>query len=200
MTAATITTTPALLEEDVRILIARAQAGDRGAFAEIYQRYRTTIYRLVYRKVGNPTVAEDLTSETFTRALRGIARFTWQGRDPVAWFVTIANNLVRDHFRSARQRLEIVSDDAVCGQERRDTSTDGHPERTVLDQLTSEALVGAIRQLTPKQQRCIALRFFGGLSTQETAARMGTTARAVVSIQYRAVQALADTLPAKAVA
>jgi RNA polymerase sigma-70 factor, ECF subfamily len=185
--------------EDVRVLINRARAGDSAAFGRLYQRYQRTVYGFIYRRVNNPTVAEDLTSEVFVRALRKISGFTWQGRDPVAWLVTIAANLVRDHFRSARQRLEVVSDDAVAGQHRRAQSTEGQPELAAIAAMTNEALREAIAKLTPAQQQCIALRFFAGLNTRETAERMGTTARAVVSMQYRAVQALADTMPARAV-
>lgn len=198
MSAATLTR-PVPVDEDVRALVARAQAGDTEAFAALYQQYRTTVYRLVYRQVRDQLVAEDLTSETFTRALRGIARFTWQGRHPISWLATIANNLVRDHFRSARHRLETVSSDAVMGQEREDMSADDSPESAALSRVTRRVLLDAIAKLPAAQRECLALRFYGDLDTYQTAARMGTTARAVISLQYRAVRALADLLPAKAV-
>ena len=55
-------------------------------------------------------LAEDLTSETFVRGLRAIQRFNWQGKDFGAWLTTIARNLIADHFKSSRSRLEIVSE------------------------------------------------------------------------------------------
>ena len=203
MTTLTRPTTINHAAKDSRALVALAQAGDAAAFGELYRRYSTTVYQFVLRRVGNPTVAEDLTSEAFTRALRGIRRFTWQGRDPISWFVTIASNLVRDHFRALQRHPEVVSDVAVLRQERhdatRDTALEAEPERAALNEVTGRALREAIGQLGPAQQECIRLRFFSGLSPQETAVRMGTTYRAVVSIQYRAVRALADVLPASAV-
>ncbi|MBW3551391.1 MAG: hypothetical protein KY442_11480, partial [Proteobacteria bacterium] len=62
-------------------LVQRAQAGDTDAFGELYDRYVDMVYRYVYYRVGSAQVAEDLTSETFLRALRRLSSFTWQGRD-----------------------------------------------------------------------------------------------------------------------
>lgn len=198
MTAATLSKL-APVDEDVRALVARAQAGDTEAFATLYREYRTTIYRLVYRQVGDVSVAEDMTSETFARALRGIARFTWQGSHPIVWLATIANNLVRDHFRSARERREIVSNDAVADQQRRGLSAESSTESAALARVSRRVLLDAIAKLPAAQRECLTLRFYGDLDTTATAARMGCTARAVISLQYRAVRALADLLPAKAV-
>ncbi|SNT56295.1 RNA polymerase sigma-70 factor, ECF subfamily [Actinacidiphila glaucinigra] len=86
-------------------LVERAQAGEREAFAALYDHYGDTVYRKVYYRVGGKATAEDLTSETFLCALRRIGTFTWQGRDFGAWLVTIARNLVSDHFTSSRFRL-----------------------------------------------------------------------------------------------
>ena len=199
MTAPTI---PTATVEDVRSVIGRAKAGDRDAFAEIYRRYQVTVHRYVARRVSNPTVAEDLTAEVFCRALRGIGGFTWQGHDPVKWLCTIAANLIRDHFSLSSTRQEVISDDAVAGQDRRrsagrrDPVNGDGPEAAVLASMTADSLREAIKNLTEQQQRCIVLRFFGGLDTEETAEQMGITARAVVSLQYRAIQALRDLLPA----
>jgi RNA polymerase sigma-70 factor (ECF subfamily) len=71
------------------------------------------VFRFVYFRVGNRQLAEDLTSDTFLRALKRIGSFTWQGRDLGAWLVTIARNLVADHFKSGRYRLEVTTGDVL---------------------------------------------------------------------------------------
>src|SRR4029079_9318640 len=86
-------------------LVERAQAGETEAFGRLYDHYSDTVYRYIYYRVGGKATAEDLTSETFLRALLRIGTFTWQGRDFGAWLVTIARNLVADHFKSSRFRL-----------------------------------------------------------------------------------------------
>lgn len=98
-------------------LVERAQAGESDAFGRLYDQYSDTVYRYIYYRVGGKATAEDLTSETFLRALRRIGTFTWQGRDFGAWLVTIARNLVADHFKSSRFRLEVTTGEMLDANE-----------------------------------------------------------------------------------
>jgi RNA polymerase sigma-70 factor, ECF subfamily len=174
-------------------ILSRAQAGDPEAFGTLYDRYADLIYRYTYYRVGNRALAEDLTSETFTRALRRITSFTWQGRDFGAWLVTIARNLIADHYKSARFRLELPTADLLGAGADRPAAG---PEGQVLDSLTNAALLDAVRQLGAEQQECVVLRFLEGLSVAETALAMGKKPGAIKAMQYRAVRSLEKLLPA----
>ncbi len=194
-TAPTAPVTPAPPEQgtelaDVMLLVGAAQAGDSDAFGRLYDRYVDLVYRYVYYRVGGQPLAEDLTSETFLRALRRIANFTWQGKDFGAWLVTIARNLIADHFKSGRFRLEVVTADMLDS----DQGLDG-PEGRVVESLVHAALLKAVRQLGSEQQECVVLRFLQGLSVAETALIMGKNEGAIKALQYRAVRALAKLLP-----
>lgn len=185
---------PAAVEDPevrrVTALVNRAKAGDTEAFAQLYDRYVDTIHRYVYYRVGSRALAEDLTSETFLRALRRIETFTWQGRDFGAWLVTIARNLVTDHFKSSRFRLEVTTAEMV------DTdSVEESPEGEVMASFTNTALLEAVQRLNPQQQECLVLRFLQGLSVAETARIMGKNEGAIKTLQYRAIRALAALLP-----
>jgi RNA polymerase sigma-70 factor (ECF subfamily) len=171
-------------------LVARAQAGDAEAFGELYDHYVTIVHRYVYHRVGDRTTAEDVTSETFVRALRRIDSLSFQGRDVGAWLVTIARNIIRDHVKSSRYRLEVATADMRDA----DRATDG-PEDAVLQRLTNEQLLACVQQLNSEQQECIALRFLQGLSVAETAAVMGKREGAIKALQHRAVRRLATLLP-----
>ena len=175
-------------------LVERAQAGEAEAFGLIYDRYVDTVFRFVYFRVGNRQLAEDLTADTFLRALKRIGSFTWQGRDLGAWLVTIARNLVADHFKSGRYRLEVTTGD-VLDADREDRGPEGSPESAVVDHITNVALLTAVKQLNPEQQECIVLRFLQGFSVAETAKTMGKNEGASKALQYRAVRALARLLP-----
>ncbi|MER7893604.1 ECF subfamily RNA polymerase sigma factor, BldN family [Micromonospora sp. NPDC094482] len=175
-------------------LVERAQAGEAEAFGLIYDRYVDTVFRFVYFRVGNRQLAEDLTSDTFLRALKRIGSFTWQGRDLGAWLVTIARNLVADHFKSGRYRLEVTTGD-VLDADREDRGPEGSPEAAVVEHITNVALLTAVKQLNPEQQECIVLRFLQGFSVAETARAMGKNEGAIKALQYRAVRALARLLP-----
>lgn len=175
-------------ERDAWALVDRVQAGDAEAFGLIYDRYVDEVYRFVAYRVTSRALAEDLTSETFVRALRRISTLQWRGRDPGAWLITIARNLVADHYKSSRHRMEITTADLPDG-----TPADG-PERAVLDSLAATELVAAIRKLSAEQRECVTLRFLRCLSVEETATAMGKNAGAVKALQYRAVRTLARLL------
>lgn len=180
-------------KQRIAALVTLAQRGDAEAFGQIYDAYVDSIYRYLYYRVGSHAVAEDLTSETFLRALRRIDSFTWQGKDIGAWFVTIARNLVTDHVKSSRFRLEVTTADMLDA----DRADDGIEEE-VLGRLQNAALLDAVRRLKPEQQECIVLRFLQGLSVAETAAVMKRSDGAVKQLQLRAVRALAKLVPEQA--
>ena len=173
-------------------LVERAQTGDAEAFGELYDRYVDLIYRYIYYRVGTAQIAEDLTSETFLRALRRITSFTWQGKDVGAWFVTIARNLIADHYKSGRYRLEMTTGDVT---EIGAALTTAGPETAVLEAMQNKVLLESVKQLNPEQQECIVLRFLQGLSVAETAQIMGKNDGAIKALQYRAIRTLGRLLP-----
>jgi RNA polymerase sigma-70 factor (ECF subfamily) len=181
---------------DALRLVERAQAGDADAFGQLYDRYVDVVFRYISYRVASRQLAEDLTSETFLRALRRIGSFTWQGRDVGAWFVTIARNLVADHYKSSRYRLELTTEDmTTVSHAGGGRLVEDSPEGEVLEQMQNQVLLEAVRQLNAEQQECIALRFLQGLSVAETAAVMGKNEGAIKALQYRAVRSLGRLLP-----
>jgi RNA polymerase sigma-70 factor (ECF subfamily) len=171
-------------------LVDLARTGDAEAFGQLYDHYVDGVYRFCHARVSDVGLAEDLTSETFFRALRSISGFTWQGKNFGAWLTTIARNLVTDHYKSSRARLETVAD-AVPDRVDHAAAT----ESRVLASLTSEALAAALRELALEQQECLVMRFCQGLSIAETAAVLGRSEGAVKQLQLRAVRNLAKMLP-----
>jgi RNA polymerase sigma-70 factor, ECF subfamily len=171
-------------------LVDLARGGDTEAFGQLYDHYVGMVYRFLYYRVSSHAVAEDLCSETFFRALRSMASFKWQGRDFGAWLMTISRNLVADHFKSGRQRLEMTTEDMAD----HDTAQDG-PEDDVIAGLTNELLLRSLRQLAQEQQDCLVLRFLQGMSIAETAAILQRTEGATKQLQLRATRNLAKLLP-----
>ncbi len=170
--------------QEVWDLVTRAQGGDGDAFGQLYDRYVDLIYRFIYYRLPDRGQAEDLTSETFVRALRRIGTISYQGRDVAAWFVTIARNLVLDHVKSARYRMEITTDEFT------DAAHGDSTEAQVLATLTNERLLGAVAELSDEQQECITLRFLHGMNVAETAEIMGKNDGAIKALQHRAVKRL----------
>jgi RNA polymerase sigma-70 factor (ECF subfamily) len=171
-------------------LVKASQNGDMVAFGELFDRYYEVVFRYVLFRMGDRTLAEDITQETFVRALRRISSVSYQGRDIGAWFVTIARNLIFDHVKSSRYRLEQTTNEII----ELSPSTSG-PEQQVLDGATNDELLRCVKKLNPDQQECIQLRFLQGLSVAETAEIMDRNEGAVKALQHRAVRRLAQLLP-----
>lgn len=171
-------------------LVELARKGDKEAFGLLYDHYHGAVYRFLFYRTRSTQVAEDLTSETFFRALRSMTGFRWQGKDFGAWLMTIARNLATDHFKAGRTRLEMTTED--MGQH--DSSSDG-PEKIVMAGITNEMLLGALSKLPDEQRDCIIMRFLQGLSIAETAAILGRSDGAVKQLQLRGIRNLAKQMP-----
>lgn len=179
-------------------LVHAAQQGDTAAFGMLYDQYVDTVYRYVLFRVGDKELAEDVTSETFLRALRRITSVSYQGRDVGAWFVTIARNLILDHVKSSRYRREIATGeiaDAGSVPFLAEKQADAGPEQQVIAMATKDELFRCITELGDDQRECIVLRFLQGLSVAETAEIMDRNEGAIKALQHRAVRRLAQLMP-----
>ena len=171
-------------------LVELARGGDKEAFGLLYDHYQPSVYRFLYYRTRSATLAEDLTSDTFFRALRSMDGFRWQGRDFGAWLMTIARNLTTDHFKAGRTRLEMTTEDMSPHD-----GTEAGPEDTVLAGLTNEVLLQALTELPVEQRDCLVMRFLQGMSIAETAKVLQRSDGAVKQLQLRGVRNLAKLLP-----
>ena len=171
-------------------LVELARKGDADAFGLLYDHYQSSVYRFLFYRTRSSPLAEDLTSETFFRALRSMSNFRWQGKDFGAWLMTIARNLATDHFKSGRTRLELTTEDMGV----HDDATEG-PESAVLAGLTNEILLTALKSLPDEQRDCLIMRFLQGMSIAETAAVLGRSDGAIKQLQLRGVRNLAKLMP-----
>jgi RNA polymerase sigma-70 factor, ECF subfamily len=168
-------------------VIDRARSGDRSAFAELYDTYVDSVYRYLLYRVREPSDAEDLTSEVFTRAFANIHRYRWQGKSFLAWLYTIARNAVTDRRR--RERPTVDLDTAFGIAEDGPTAHDRavHGEQVV-------ALRGAVKHLTSEQQQVLSLRFERNLSSRQVARMLGKNEGAIRALQFRALGRLRKIL------
>ena len=172
-------------------LVELARGGDAEAFGMLFDHYQGSVYRFLFHRTRSATLAEDLCSETFFRALRSMSGFRWQGKDFGAWLMTIARNLATDHFKAGRTRLEMTTEDMSL----HDGGTHDGPEDAVLTSLTNEVLLEALTELPAEQRDCLVMRFLQGMSIAETAAVLGRSDGAVKQLQLRGVRNLAKLIP-----
>jgi RNA polymerase sigma-70 factor (ECF subfamily) len=193
--------TPATWGDEEFPLRAAAVAGDLQAFGALYEKCRDTVYRyLMRRSNGDPHLAEDLTHETFVRALARIGSYREMGRPFVAWLVTIAGNLIADYYKSGWRRLQVPHSDftgevdegvnrLLWSENRDDLAT------AVVDEeywrYVGSVLSQAMAELTGWQRRVLQLRYVEGLSVRDTAIKLQVEEGAVKAATYRAVRVLA---------
>lgn len=96
---------PPVAQADPDVL-ARAQAGDHNAFAQLYSLHKRRIYSLCLRMVSNPAEAEDLTQEAFLQLHRKIATFRGDSAF-TTWLHRLAINVVLMHLR--KKGLPVTS-------------------------------------------------------------------------------------------
>jgi RNA polymerase sigma-70 factor (ECF subfamily) len=156
-------------------LVKRARS-DAEAFAVLYRRYLTPLYRYLYRRLGNEKDAEDLAAQVFTEALEGLAAYREHGRF-ASWLFTIARRRLVDLYR---QRTPDELDDPP----------DGAPGlQAALEQgETYSHLSSLLRQLNEDQQELLRLRFSAGLEFAEMAAILGRSTGAVKMGFYRTLE------------
>ncbi len=170
--------------------VARAKAGERDAFASLYEMHYDRIYRYVAFKCGGSADAEDLAGEVFLKMLESIHQFEFRGFPFTSWLYRIAHNVVMDHFRRKGRRPTVPLADA----ERVADAAHSEMEWRAHVSWTMNEVVGAMGNLTDLQREVVTLRFAGGLSIAETAKAVGRKENAVKALQHAGIKKLRAAL------
>lgn len=168
------------------LLAARAADGDTTALSSLYEHWSDKVYRWVLVKTnGMHHPAEDICQDVWLRVARGIRTFTVdKGAGFAQWLFTIARTCVIDAFRRAGRRPEVPTADMLTAPS---VVVDGpDADETGLSSEVAEALA----KLNGRRARVITLRYFVGLSIEETADALDMTPGAVRSAQCRALKDL----------
>jgi RNA polymerase sigma-70 factor (ECF subfamily) len=171
-----------------KALIRAAQRGDNRAFAALYRDNVDKIYRYVYYRVESAATAEDLTSDVFLRFIEGLPNYEDRSTPLLVWLYRIAHARVVDYYRRSKRSAhdEDIESLELSAEEDLDAGL-------VAGHRTSH-LQAALRSLTDGQRQVIVLRFVEGHNLERTAQILGKTVDAIKAMQYRALQALGQTL------
>ena len=159
-------------------------------FAEVYEDEVWRVYAFIAYRVKSRAVAEDLTQQTFEKALRAWAKFDPDRASPGTWLTSIARNLLIDHYRRDRSDLR-VSDPSLAEQIEAPPEDDG---RFGLD----PELERALATLGEREREVIALRFGADLTGPEIAEMTGLTLANVQQILSRSLRRLRELLQGNA--
>lgn len=183
---------PALDQEQA--LLARA-AESPEAFGALYDRYVGRIYRYAFRRLGSHQDAEDVTAQTFRRALEALGRYEWRGVPFGAWLFRVAHNQIVDRRRADGRPLSLdgLSDEGASFADGDAIALD---ERAIARE-EGGAAWAAVAKLPALQRRAVTLRFGRDLSHAEVGALIGRSEAATKQLCYRAMKTLREELGAE---
>ena len=173
-----------------QLTIERARRGDRDAQAALLRGLQDLWFRFCVSQLGSAERARDATQETGLRFLRQLPSFRGESRIE-SWSIGIAVNVVREQRRAAvkQQNLAGQALAARTGESLESTEGGGFGSDEIA---RMRAILG---DLPDRQRQAVVLRFFEGLSVDETAAAMACapgTVKATVHQALRAIRARLD--------
>jgi RNA polymerase sigma-70 factor (ECF subfamily) len=154
----------------------------------LYRANVDKIYRYILYRVESPSTAEDLTGDVFLRMLEGFATYQDRTTPLLVWLYRIAHARVVDHYRRSKHSTQQEDIDSV------ELGTDPELDAPLEFAFTSEQLQRALLSLTDSQRQVIVLRFVEGYNLEQTARVMNKTVDAIKAMQYRALQAMGQSL------
>jgi RNA polymerase sigma-70 factor (ECF subfamily) len=166
------------------VQLARQAVTSTEAFAELYRRHVTRVYRYHMAHTGNVKDAEDLTSQTFMAALEGIR--SYRGEAPfAAWLMGIASRKRALFFRGIRPEVQIEAALHI--------PSPGLPtDKAAFQRLQMDSVSRALKQISPERAEAIILCAFGGLKYGEAAHLLRKSEAAVKMLVLRGLQDLRE--------
>jgi RNA polymerase sigma-70 factor (ECF subfamily) len=172
--------------DDERLLIERAQQGDRFALRTLYQQHAAAVLRTaILPLVQDGALANDLLADTFVRAMEKLDRYQWQAKGMLPWLVRIAKNLCYDHLRRSR-RLTTWTGEHELEAELDVEGLLDHAEQAELARRQVEICLAA---LSPRYRGVITLRLIEQRSRADAAALLGLGTNTLDVLLCRACKA-----------
>ena len=171
-----------------RDLVDRART-DPAAFAQLYRRHVDAVFGFAFRRSGSREVAEEATSATFERALRGIEQFEWRGHGIRPWLLRIASNEVAEVYRRS-SRHDRVQDRLAAEWRPFDDGPESGMDNGSDDGINLSTLHAALDRIPERYRAVISLRYLAGLSADAAAAELGCSNGVLAVTLHRALRAL----------
>jgi RNA polymerase sigma-70 factor (ECF subfamily) len=180
-----------------RALVVAAKNGDEQAFETLFKRYRRKTLAVVLRYTRVMEDAEDIVQKSFYKAFVHFCQF--QGESSFStWLTRIAINEALMFLRHIGAVREVSIDDVDNAEGRAGgieiTDSSPGPEASYAQRESAQILSSAMDELTPRMRQALELREFAGLSTEETAERLGVSIGAVKARIFHAKRSLRERL------
>ncbi len=175
-------------------LVAMSVDGDVGAFNDLVSRWEGSLYKFVYRYLGDAEEARDICQEAFIRAYTNLDRFRGQAKFS-SWLYQIALNLCRSQFRRQKARPTVsIDEDEQKNHLRLLPDSAVTPDDTAITNERAQALREAIGELPDGQRSVIILKEYHGMKFREIAELLGAPESTIKSRLYHGLESLATRL------
>lgn len=174
------------MQPNEEALIESCQNGRLADFEELYVRYLKGIYAFVFYRVMDRSSAEDLTSQTFLKALEHIGSYDRDKGAFSTWLYRIARNTVHDHFRTKRDHRDIES---VW-----DLPSEDNPFLSAEQSIAFRDIHAALRSLDARKREILLLRLWDNLPYEEIARITGKSEASCKMTVSRTLDDLRSTL------
>lgn len=176
---------------DEALAVERCRMGNLRAFTDIYNHYIRRIYDFVYYKTCHRETAEDLTSQTFMKALEGIRDFDPGKGTLSSWLYRIARNSVIDHYRKRKSTVNIEDIWDLASRENLETE--------LIEREGMERIAACLNSLPPDKRNIVIMRVWQGLSYREISEIMKRTEAQCKMTFYRAIERIKREIPASVI-
>jgi RNA polymerase sigma-70 factor (ECF subfamily) len=166
-------------------MLEKAGGSEQVAFLRLYDEYFPRVYNYARYRCGDAATADDLTAQTFERALAHLKNYDPQRAPFGAWLFGIARNLVNDHLRADRRRDCLPLE--TCAEHPAPVVS---PEERLIQVEAQAELLAALAQLSERERDLLCLKFAAGLTNRRIAEVTGFSEANVGVIVYRALQHL----------
>lgn len=160
---------------------------NRDEFAQLYDKYAKSIYRFIYYKTHHKETAEDLTSNTFIKALDNFGTFDKKKGQFSTWLYQIARNTIIDFYRTKKNNINI--------EDVWDLADDENIERDIDTVKRLENVKKYLKTLKAGQREVVILRVWEELSYKEIAQITGRTENGCKMMFSRTIQTLRKEMP-----
>lgn len=150
-------------------LVERIKRGDSSGLDELYARYSSPVYSLVFKILQNADEAQDVTLDVFWQIWRQADRYDPSRGAPPAWIFTLARSRAIDRFRARHRREDrtLSFDDPGLSLDPLDEAAS--PDQVATFRQTRDAVREALKTLSPAQRLAVEMAFFRGMTHVEIA-------------------------------
>ncbi len=153
---------------------------------KLYQDYHEKVERYISSHVSNEHDRADLKQQVFLNAISALDGYDPARSAPGTWLYVITRNAVTDYYR--RRSREPVPAEMETLDQPEERSLLADVEDRLLTQELLETLADALERLPERERNIVILRFYHGLSAQETADRIGVSYANVRVLQHNALK------------